>query len=37
MSTVDSTYVCGICGNKVLVIEAGEGTLVCCGQEMKEE
>jgi len=27
-------YVCEICGNKVQVLEAGVGTLVCCGQDM---
>jgi len=27
-------YVCEICGNKVKVLEAGDGTLVCCGQDM---
>lgn len=28
-------YLCGICGNKVEVIEVGGGTLVCCEKEMK--
>lgn len=28
-------YLCEVCGNKVEVIEAGGGTLVCCGKEMK--
>jgi desulfoferrodoxin-like iron-binding protein len=28
-------YLCRICGNKVEVIEAGGGTLVCCGKEMQ--
>ncbi|MBM4237396.1 MAG: desulfoferrodoxin FeS4 iron-binding domain-containing protein [Euryarchaeota archaeon] len=27
-------YECDICGNKVKVVEAGAGTLVCCGQPM---
>jgi superoxide reductase len=27
-------YLCKICGNKVKVLEAGKGTLVCCGQPM---
>ncbi len=27
-------YKCNICGNVVSVIEAGVGTLVCCGQDM---
>jgi desulfoferrodoxin-like iron-binding protein len=29
------TYQCKICGNKVKVIEAGGGQLVCCGVPMK--
>ncbi|MBM4325987.1 MAG: desulfoferrodoxin [Deltaproteobacteria bacterium] len=28
-------YKCEICGNMVEMIHAGEGALVCCGQEMK--
>jgi len=28
-------YRCKICGNKVEVIEAGGGVLVCCGKEME--
>ena len=28
-------YKCGICGNIVEVLHAGEGELVCCGQPMK--
>jgi superoxide reductase len=35
MTTVGDMYVCEICGNKVKVLEAGAGTLVCCGQPMK--
>jgi superoxide reductase len=35
MTTVGDVYVCEICGNKVKVLEAGAGTLVCCGQPMK--
>ena len=27
-------YLCEICGNKVKVLEAGGGTLVCCGEDM---
>ncbi len=27
-------YVCEICGNKVQVLEAGAGILVCCGEDM---
>lgn len=30
-------YYCEVCGNKVKVIEAGGGTLVCCGQDMTKE
>ncbi len=32
---VGQTYVCKICGNKVKVLEAGGGALVCCGVPMK--
>jgi superoxide reductase len=32
---VGQTYVCKICGNKVKVVEAGGGVLVCCGVPMK--
>lgn len=28
-------YKCGICGNIVEVLTAGQGELVCCGQPMK--
>ncbi len=28
-------YVCEICGNKVKMVVAGKGVLVCCGQPMK--
>ena len=27
-------YKCGICGNLVEVIDAGQGDLVCCGEPM---
>jgi superoxide reductase len=27
-------YKCDICGNMVEVLHAGQGTLVCCGQDM---
>jgi superoxide reductase len=36
MTKVAETYLCGICGNKVKVLEAGAGQLVCCGQPMKK-
>jgi len=35
MTKVGEVYLCEICGNKVKVLEAGKGTLVCCGQPMK--
>ncbi|MEM2589332.1 MAG: desulfoferrodoxin FeS4 iron-binding domain-containing protein [Candidatus Aenigmatarchaeota archaeon] len=35
MTKVGEIYLCEICGNKVKVIEAGKGTLVCCGKPMK--
>ncbi len=28
-------YQCGKCGNIVMVMHAGGGTLVCCDEEMK--
>ena len=28
-------YKCEICGNMVEMVHAGDGELVCCGQEMK--
>jgi len=28
-------YLCSICGNKVKVLEAGGGQLVCCGKPME--
>ena len=27
-------YKCDVCGNIVEVLHAGQGTLVCCGQDM---
>jgi desulfoferrodoxin-like iron-binding protein len=29
-------YQCKKCGNKVEVIEAGGGTLACCGKDMQK-
>lgn len=34
MTKVNEVYECEICGNKVKVMESGDGTLVCCGQDM---
>jgi desulfoferrodoxin-like iron-binding protein len=31
---VGQKYKCNICGNEVVVTNAGEGELVCCGQPM---
>jgi len=28
-------YICEICGNKVKMLVAGKGVLICCGQPMK--
>jgi desulfoferrodoxin-like iron-binding protein len=28
-------YKCELCGNVVLVLEAGGGALVCCGEDMQ--
>ncbi|MBL7054670.1 desulfoferrodoxin [Candidatus Woesearchaeota archaeon] len=35
MAEKNVIYKCEICGNVVLVVEAHEGELVCCGQPMK--
>ncbi|MGM5488906.1 MAG: desulfoferrodoxin FeS4 iron-binding domain-containing protein [Nanobdellota archaeon] len=34
--TDGETYKCFTCGNKVKIVEAGGGILVCCGQEMSK-
>ena len=34
MTEKGQVYVCEVCGNKVEVLEAGVGALVCCGQDM---
>jgi superoxide reductase len=36
MTKIKEIYLCEICGNKVQVLEAGGGQLVCCGQPMKK-
>jgi len=33
---VGEKYRCNICGNEVVVTEAGGGVLVCCGEEMEK-
>ncbi|MBN2112345.1 desulfoferrodoxin [Candidatus Woesearchaeota archaeon] len=35
MAELNGIYKCNVCGNTVSVIEAGAGTLVCCGEEME--
>ncbi|MGB5986133.1 MAG: desulfoferrodoxin FeS4 iron-binding domain-containing protein [Desulfobacterales bacterium] len=32
----DAVYKCEACGNVVYVLEAGDGDLVCCGEEMRQ-
>ena len=34
MAKQDGIYKCNVCGNVVSVIEAHDGELVCCGQQM---
>jgi desulfoferrodoxin-like iron-binding protein len=33
---VGQVYVCDICGNKVKILAAGKGVLICCGQPMRQ-
>jgi len=35
MNQLGKRFKCEICGTEVLCTKAGEGTVVCCGQEMK--
>ena len=35
MSKLGKRYKCEICGSEVLCTKAGEGTFICCEQEMK--
>ena len=35
MAKLNEVYRCNICGNIVEVLEAGKGTLVCCGENME--
>ena len=34
MTKIKEVYKCGICGNIVELVHAGDGVLVCCGQPM---
>ena len=36
VETVGDKYRCNICGNEVIVTNAGGGTLVCCGEDMEK-
>ena len=36
MAYVGEVYLCEICSNKLKVLEAGEGELVCCQEPMKK-
>jgi desulfoferrodoxin-like iron-binding protein len=33
-SQLGKRYRCQVCGTEVLCVKTGEGTIVCCGQEM---
>ena len=35
MTIIGEVYKCKICGNIVIVVHEGGGTLVCCGQNME--
>ena len=35
MAKVSEVYKCALCGNIVEMLHGGDGTLVCCGQDMK--
>lgn len=32
----DAIYKCDVCGNVALVLEGGDGDLVCCGDNMRQ-
>lgn len=34
MAKINEIYKCNLCGNVVLVLEGGDGDLVCCGEDM---
>ena len=36
MTRIGEIYQCEYCGNVVKVIQAGSGTLMCCGVEMNK-
>jgi len=35
MTKLGEVYKCTVCGNIIEVVHTGEGTLVCCGEDMK--
>jgi len=35
MTQINQEYRCSVCGNIVKVIQAGAGSLVCCGEDME--
>lgn len=35
MNAVNQVFKCRICGNMVEMVHAGQGTLVCCGEDME--
>ncbi len=37
MAEKDAIYKCSVCGNVVEVLEAHEGSLVCCDKEMEKQ
>jgi superoxide reductase len=36
MAKKDELYKCDTCGNLVMVLEGGDGDLVCCGANMRK-
>jgi len=36
VKNVGEKYKCSVCGNEVTVTKVGGGTLVCCGEPMKQ-
>jgi len=35
MTKTNQIYQCGVCGNIVAIVHPGDGTLVCCDEDMK--
>ncbi len=34
-SQLGKRYKCLVCGTEILCVKAGEGVMICCGQEME--